>query len=135
MRAHMLAGIIEFAQAVAHENRQLMDPDTCIAINGSCGHRHKAGLHTVDVIDCRSRRLVDFEVGVKEINFPDGNFDEDSNSMEVTGFKRLLPRWLHAPNVRHVATDKNSNFRHEILISRSNVEQKVDANHEVKALI
>jgi hypothetical protein len=96
----MLSGLIKFTQATAQQNHQQMEPDDCIAIDGSSDHCRNAGMHPVDVTECWLGRVVDFESVAKKANFRDGNFDEHSYDMEVAGFKRLFSRWPHDPNAK-----------------------------------
>jgi hypothetical protein len=51
----MLPGIIEFRQKIAHANRQQMELDVCIALDGSWDHHRNVRVHTSDAIDRRSK--------------------------------------------------------------------------------
>jgi hypothetical protein len=131
----MLPGIIEFAQEIVYEDRQQMEAGFCIAIEGSWDPRCNEGMHIIDVIDCMSGGVVDFEIVVNKTDCRDGNFDDSLNGMEVVGFKRLLPRWLHDLNVKYVLMDKDSKVRHEILMPGWNVKHKMDTNPVMNALV
>jgi hypothetical protein len=58
-----------------------MEPYACAAIDNYWNHHRNAKMQTVDGIDCRSGRSVDFEIVVKKTDFREGNFEGLSNSI------------------------------------------------------
>jgi hypothetical protein len=72
-------------------------------------------MQTVDGVDCRSGRIVDFAIVVNQPNFHEGKFEGISNGMKIARFKMLLPGRLHNLNARHPVTNKDSKLRHKIL--------------------
>jgi hypothetical protein len=111
-----------------------MEPYACTAINGSGDHHRNGEMQTVDLVDCRSGRIVDFEIVVNKTNFHEGNLDRISNGMETAWFTSLLQRRLHDLNVRPTVIPKDSKLRHKILNSGSHAQHKVHTNRTMKVL-
>jgi hypothetical protein len=57
----IIPGIIAFARKIAAENREKMQPQVVVRIDGSWNHGRNGSAQLLDTVDARSRSLVDFD--------------------------------------------------------------------------
>jgi hypothetical protein len=132
-QARITQPIINYARLICQKNRASMTDNSTIGIDGSWNHRHNGNFCIVDVIDVKTKRIVDFEIIYKSTPFKDGNYIGSSNGMEVAGLSRLLPRWINDSKVTKIVHDKDSKITKLIRESYWNVTQMYDANHAHKS--
>jgi hypothetical protein len=124
----------EHCMAIVQEWREQMESGSVIAFDGSCGHRRGAKECVVVLIDCRTRRIVDFEIVVMDKKGRKGNYNGSSNGMEVFGLKAIIERWKEDPRVVGCVHDNDSKATKAIRDAGWNIEQYYDPNHVSKAL-
>jgi hypothetical protein len=56
-------------------------------------------MDTVDVADCKSGRVIHFEIAAKKTKLSEGIFDGVSKGVEIARFNELLSRRFHDSNV------------------------------------
>jgi hypothetical protein len=130
----------EFTDAIKQEclalcqkwKAEMTDPSV-VAFDGSWSHRRGAKECVVVLIDCRTKRIVDFEIVLKTKAGVMGNWDGSSNGMELQGLKELIKRWKDDPNVKGVVHDNDSKATKAIRDSGWKVDQYYDPNHVCKA--
>jgi hypothetical protein len=84
--------------------------------------------------DCKTGKIVDFEIVSKGDRHHPGNYDGSSNGMEVAGFRRMVGRWANGNDrVANVVTDQDSKLGRAISESGWNVNHLIDTNHASKS--
>jgi hypothetical protein len=125
--------IIAFAENITRTNRQMMNNNSIICIDGSWNHRRNGDFHIIDVIDYRTKKIVDFEILFKSSPFRKGNYVGSSNGMETEGMRRIIQRWKNDSRVSIIVHDKDAKITKLIRDSGWNVLQNIDANHARKS--
>jgi hypothetical protein len=134
IQARLQQPILDYAKKTARRNREAMHAGATVGIDGSWNHRRHGSDCIVDIYDCGTGRIVDFEIVSKSNHFAHGNYEGSSNGMEVEGFKRMVGRWVPSDDkVTHVVTDKDSTLGKAIADSGWGVTHKHDTNHAMKA--
>ena len=129
---HITSAILAMARESCEKWRNRMLPDSCIAFDGSWSHRRNADHCLVDFIDCRSQKVVDFEIVVRT-RAKSGDFDGASNAMECEGLRRMIPRWIEFGRVTAYVHDKDAKTRKVITESGWDIKEEIDPNHLMKS--
>jgi hypothetical protein len=79
--------IIEYARRLAQQNCEVMGNYSTICIDGSWNNRRNGNFCIVDVIDCRTKTILDFEIIYKTTPFKTVNYEGHSNKMELAATK------------------------------------------------
>jgi hypothetical protein len=62
IQARLHQPIVDYEKKTVHRNREAMRPDATVGIDGSWNHRRHGTDCIVDMYDCRTGRIVDFEI-------------------------------------------------------------------------
>jgi hypothetical protein len=106
-----------------------MTPGSILSFDGSWSHRRGANDWIVVFIDCRSQRIVDFEIVQRPKAWCSGNYQGSSNGMEVEGLRRLITRGKANPAVVGCVHDSDSKATKAIRDAGWDIEQYYDPNH------
>jgi hypothetical protein len=79
----ILPVILEFTQEVVKANAAQITAPACLGVDGSWNHRRNATEHIVEFVECRSGKVVDFEVVSRSTGFSPGNYNGSANGMET----------------------------------------------------
>ena len=117
------------AQESCQKWRRWMAPGSIITLDGSWSHRRNAKRCLVDFIDSANRKIVDFEIVVKQSGRNDGDYKGPSNGMEREALMRLIPRWREDARVIGYCHDNDGKTRRAITDSGWRIEEFLDKNH------
>ena len=125
--------ILDFAKESC--NKWRCDPmrSDVIAFDGSWSHRRNASHCVVEIVDPKTRKILDFEIVFKATGKSKGNFDGPSNQMEVECLRRLIPRWKNDEKVRFYVHDKDAKTKCLIQDQQWEIEELIDKNHLMKS--
>jgi hypothetical protein len=73
--------------------RNQMSNQSVISFDGSWSHRRHAKEHIVVVIDCRQKKIVDFDIRVMAKGKVPGNYRGSPNGMEMAALTEIIRRW------------------------------------------
>jgi hypothetical protein len=133
---------------VTHEARSSVEllalsipPGTIIASDGSWGHRRNSDqcfsafiAITPDSEHPLNGKVVDFEVVERRFGQQKrGNYIGSSQAMETEALRRMVPRWIHNPNVVGFAHDQDAHAMALIRELGWNVKEYRDPNHVFKS--
>jgi hypothetical protein len=85
-----------------------MSRNTVIAFDGAWSHRRRAKECIVTIIDCKQKKIVDYEILTKSKCGGPGNWGGSPYGMEVEALKRLIPRWMNDDRVSGVVHDNDA---------------------------
>jgi hypothetical protein len=104
----IVRGIVAFARKIVAENREKMNSQAVIGIDGSWNDRRSGLAHILDVVDVRSRSVVDFESVQKATASGRGQYEGSNNGMEVEALTRMVKRQKYDQKVAVVVADQDS---------------------------
>jgi hypothetical protein len=119
---------------ICKKYRQEMFPDSIIGFNGSWSHRRGAKECVVVFVDCRTNKIVDFEIVQKPKFRLSSNYEGSSNGMEIAALQKLITRWKDNSTGVGCVHDCDAKASKAIRDAGWNVTESSDLNHIVKAL-
>lgn len=112
--------------------RAEMSSGTIISFDGSWSHRRNAKECVVVVIDCLSKKVVDYEILFRAKRGLAGNYQGSANGMEVAALRILLGRWANDPKVIGYVHDNDGASAKAIRDAEWNIPEYLDPNHMAK---
>jgi hypothetical protein len=131
----MLPGILAYALRIVDANKNAMSPGTWLGIDGSWNHHRNVTEHIVEFVDCRNRKIVDFEIVSRDTRFNPGNYTGAANGMECVSVETVLIKGATETRATGIVCDKDSKTRKVIERSQWTVAQVLDVNDCTKAFL
>ena len=95
----------DMAHESASEYAENLEPGAVISLDGSWYHRRHGHMCILDVIDIKTRKIVDFEIVTKKSVKRDGDTDSAPEALEGVAFQLMVNRLKENKNITEVVKD------------------------------
>lgn len=109
-----------------------MTEGAVVGFDGAWSHWRRAKECVVILIDCKTKKIVDFEIVTKAKHDCPGNYVGSPNGMELAGLKKIIERWKFDERVVGCVHDNDSKATKAIQDAQWRIDQFFDPNHVVK---
>ena len=122
----------DMAHESASEYAENLEPGAVISLDGSWYHRRHGHMCILDVIDIKTRKIVDFEIVTKKSVKRNGDTDSAPEALEGVAFQLMVNRLKENKNITEVVKDGDVAIDSMIHKAEWNVKITKDPNHELK---
>lgn len=124
--------LAELAEQSCEFWRSQMPDQAVISIDGSWNHRRHGTAEILDVICVQNKKIIDFDIRIRESTNIIGNTDVTSQAMEGESFYHLLPRLQEDQKIVELVKDGDIEIDSIIKRSQWDVSVTPDPNHFLK---
>jgi hypothetical protein len=109
--------------------REVVNPGSIIAFDGSWSHRCQAKESIIVIIKYMTKKIVDYEIIQKANRGRPENYAGSSSGIEVEALRRLITRWKRNPKVVGYVHDCDSKASCALREAGWDIQEFFDPNH------